>query len=89
MAREKVTLTLDTENLAELRRLVGARSISAAVNSAIQAYLARLRHLEAVDQWLVDMERDHGPIPPQTLDWAEKLVRSWETERTRRTRRAG
>jgi hypothetical protein len=49
MPREKVTLTLDSERLQELRALVGARSLSAAVDSAILMYLARVRHLMAVD----------------------------------------
>ena len=35
MAKEKVTLTLDTAQLDELRRLAGARSLSAAVDSAV------------------------------------------------------
>jgi hypothetical protein len=89
MARQKVTLTLDTESLEALRTLVGARSLSAAVDAAIQAYLARLRHLAAVDQWLIELEREHGPIPPQTLDWAAEIVSKWAAGRRRRARRAG
>jgi hypothetical protein len=49
MAKEKVTLTLDAEKLAGLRALVGAKSLSASVDSAIGAHLARLQHLAAVD----------------------------------------
>jgi hypothetical protein len=86
MPREKITLTLDGGNLEELRRLVGARSLSAAVDRAILAYLARLRHLAAVDEWLVELEREHGPVPPETLDWAARLVEDWEAERTKRRR---
>jgi len=86
MPREKVTLTLDGGNLQELRRLVGARSLSAAVDSAILAYLVRLRHLSAVDEWLVELEREHGPVPPETLDWAARLVEDWEAGRTKRRR---
>lgn len=77
MPREKVTLTLDTDRLQELRALAGARSLSAAVDSAVLAYLARLRHLSAVDDWLLELEREHGPVPPETLDWAAKLVEDW------------
>lgn len=89
MRREKVTLTLNTEDLEELRNMVGARSLSAAVDTAVQAYLARLRHLAAVDEWLAEMEREHGPIPPQTLEWAAKLVDDWEAGRRTRRRRTG
>ncbi|HUP42526.1 MAG TPA: CopG family transcriptional regulator [Thermoanaerobaculia bacterium] len=77
MPREKVTLTLDPDRLQELRALVGARSLSAAVDSAVLAYLARLRHLSAVDEWLLELEREHGPVPPETLDWAARLVDDW------------
>lgn len=90
MAKEKVTLTLDGGQLEELRRLVGARSISATVDSAVAAYLARLRHLAAVDEWLVELEREHGPVPNETLEWAAQLVEQWDAGRSRRAkRRAG
>lgn len=82
MPREKVTLTLDAERLAQLRELVGARSLSAAVNDAVAAYLARMHHLDAVDEWLADLEREHGPIPPETLEWAAQLIEGWESAGT-------
>jgi hypothetical protein len=85
--REKVTLTLDAERLRELRERVGARSLSAAVDKAVQAYVSRLRHLSAVDEWLAELERTHGPVPRETLDWAARLVTEWEGGRKRR--RAG
>jgi hypothetical protein len=40
MPREKVTLTLDVDRLGELRALVGTRSLSAAVDSAVLANLS-------------------------------------------------
>ncbi|MBI5496732.1 MAG: CopG family transcriptional regulator [Deltaproteobacteria bacterium] len=87
MARAKVTLTLTVDNLEELRTRVGARSLSAAVDAAVSAYLARMRHLSAVDQWLAELERAHGPIPPETLDWAVDVVDTWATGRSRQRRR--
>jgi hypothetical protein len=89
MPREKVTLTLDSGHLEELRKLAGARSLSAAVNNAVRAYLAHLRHLAAVDDWLAELEREHGPVPSETLEWAAKLVDKWEESRLKRGRRAG
>ena len=89
MAREKVTLTLDAGRLAELRERVGARSLSAAVDNAVRAYLDRLRHLAAVDEWLVELEREHGPVPPETLEWAAQLVEEWGSRTGDRDRRAG
>jgi hypothetical protein len=87
MAKEKVTLTLDAEQLEELRKTVGARSLSAAVDSAVAAYLARLRHLSAVDDWLAELEREHGPIPAETLDWAARLVEQWSRTAARSSKR--
>jgi hypothetical protein len=78
MPKEKVTLTLDSGRLGELRALVGARSLSAAVDRAVLAYLTRLRHHAAVDDWLLELEREHGPVPPATLEWAAKLIDEWE-----------
>lgn len=92
MAKEKVTLTLDATVLQELRDLVGARSLSAAVDSAARAYIARLRHLSAVDSWLAELEREHGPVPPETLEWAAQIVDQWDADQPRRrraSRRAG
>lgn len=87
MAKEKVTLTLDSDNVAALRSLVGARSLSDSVNRAIAAHVARLKHLAAVDAWLHELEDAHGPIPPETLEWAGQLIDDW-SKRSRR-RRAG
>jgi hypothetical protein len=77
MAKEKVTLTLSAENLAELRTLVGSRSLSASIDRAIAEHVARIKHLAAVDEWLVELEEAHGPIPPETLEWAGRLVDEW------------
>lgn len=95
-SKTKVTLTLDSEQLGQLRDLVGARSMSAAVDAAVAAYLGRMRHLAAVDDWLAELEREHGPVPTETLEWAADLVAAWDASRTaepkepaRRGRRAG
>lgn len=68
-----MTLTVDTEQLEQLRRLVGARSMSSAVELALAEYLAKLRHFAAVDEWLAEMEREEGPIPQDSLDWAKSV----------------
>jgi hypothetical protein len=88
MGKEKVTLTLDAEKLAGLRAIAGSKSLSASVDSAIGAHLARLRHLAAVDQWLAEMEDKHGPVPPETLEWAARLVEGW-AQGPKRRRKAG
>ena len=82
MAKEKVTLTLDAEQLQELRRVAGARSLSAAVDNAVAAHLAKWRHLAAVDDWLAELERSHGPVPAETLEWAAQVVEHWDSSRS-------
>ncbi len=92
MPKEKVTLTLDAAQLEELRTRVGRRSLSAAIDSAVGAFLTRLRHLASVDEWLAEMEREHGPVPSETLEWAAQIVDSWDAARRRsgpKSRRAG
>lgn len=91
MAKEKVTLTLDVAQLEELRSIAGARSLSAAVDNAVAAYLAKWRHLAAVDDWLAELEREHGPVPTETLEWAAQVVERWDAGKSRpsKSRRAG
>ena len=87
MTKEKVTLTLDAENLAALRSLVGPRSLSAAIDAALAERVARLRHLAAVDDWLAELDAAHGPVAHETLEWAARLVDEWDAKHRRR--RAG
>ena len=89
MPKEKVTLTLDADALRELRTLVGSRSLSAAVDAALAAHVQRLKHLAAVDEWLAELEREHGPVPVETLEWAARLVDKWQRNQTRHRRKAG
>jgi hypothetical protein len=84
MAKEKVTLTLSAENLAALRSLVGNRSLSASIDRAIAEHVARIKHLAAVDDWLLELEQTHGPVPPETLEWAGQLVDDWVRQGKRR-----
>ena len=85
MAKEKVTLTLDSRSLEALRALVGRRSLSSAVDQAVSAYVARARHLTAVDEWLAELEAEHGPTAPETIEWAARIVDEWA--RKKRSRR--
>ena len=89
MPKEKVTLTLDSESLAQVRAIAGSRSLSAAVDAALAAYVDKLRHLTAVDSWLAEMERDHGPVPAETLEWAARAVDEWDEPAPKRGRKAG
>jgi hypothetical protein len=89
VAKEKVTLTLDVENLAAVRSLVGSRSMSATVDAALSAHVARLRHLAAVDEWLAELDQEHGPVPPETLEWAAHIIDEWAERPGRGHHKAG
>lgn len=90
MAKEKVTLTLDAARLAELRTLVGGRSLSATIDEALDAHLQRLRHFAAVDHWLAEMEAQDGPVSAQDQAWAAAEVGAWlDAVRARNADRAG
>jgi uncharacterized protein YcaQ len=89
MAKEKVTLTLDSSTLATLRKLVGSRSLSAEVERAVGERIAKLKHLAAVDDLLRDLDDAHGPVPADTLEWAAREVAAWATGSTRKGRKAG
>jgi hypothetical protein len=88
MSKEKVTLTLDAEKLAELRAIVGSRSLSSTVEAAITAELERRKHLVAVDEWLAELDAKYGAPPRETLEWAARVVEQWARPRPRR-RKAG
>ncbi len=88
MAKEKVTLTLDSATLAAMRKLVGNRSLSSEVQRAVAERVAKLEHLAALDDWLNELDAEHGPVPTETLDWAAKQVDDWAAAKTKR-RKAG
>jgi len=87
MPKEKVTLTLDAQQMRVLRELVGARSLSSGVDAAVLAHVARLRHLAAVDEWIAELDRKYGPVPPETMEWASQIFDKFEAERARVRRR--
>ena len=92
MPKEKVTLTLDAAQVAELRMLAGARSLSAAVDAAVMAHIAKLRQNAAIDQWLAEADKEWGPVSPATKRWAAEVLDGWEALRdseTERPSRAG
>jgi len=84
MPKEKVTLTLDAENLAALRSLVGPRGLSSTIDTALGAQVALLHHLAAVDDWMAELDAAHGPVPPETTEWAAGLIDDWDAQRQRR-----
>lgn len=69
----KLSVTLDSGSVHDLRRRVGSRGLSAVLNEALRNELTRLRQEEALDQWLEELEAEDGPIPSKLLDKWEKI----------------
>ena len=88
MPKQKVTLTLDSDNLEALRNLGGSRSLSATIDQAVKAHVEKLQHLAALDDWLGEMDELHGPVAGESLEWAARLIDEWESGRLRK-RKAG
>ena len=70
MATERVLATLDSEVIAEIRRIVGARRASAFLTEAAREKLKRARILA----FLRKLDDEHGPVPEETEREAEKRI---------------
>lgn len=82
MAREKVSLTLDDELVAEARRRSGRQGLSSYVNLALRRQL----QYDRLSALLNEMEGTAGPVPVQVI---EEVRREWPEEgRPRRARGA-
>lgn len=78
MGVDKVSLSLDTELLAEARELAGPRGLSSLVNDALRVRLQQVR----VTRLLDEMDDEFGPVPPAI---AEEVARQWPAPRDRRS----
>ena len=83
MRTEKVSLTLETELLAEARDVVGARGLSSYVNQALRH---QLQH-DRLAGLLAELEQEKGPIEPEVM---EEVRRAWPApgEKTAKRRSA-
>jgi hypothetical protein len=57
--KEKVSLSLDSDLVAEVRRRVGKRELSSFLNEALERRL----QVDAITQYLTDAEKRSGPVP--------------------------
>jgi hypothetical protein len=58
-AKEKVSLSLDRDLVAEVRRRVGKRELSSFLNEALERRL----QTDAITQYLGEVEKKSGPVP--------------------------
>ncbi|HEX3425469.1 MAG TPA: hypothetical protein VHT30_05010 [Acidimicrobiales bacterium] len=71
--KTKLSLTLDEAAIAELRKRVGSRGLSSAVNQAVIAEVERLRRAEALDRWLGELDETDGPIDESMVAQFQRL----------------
>ncbi|MFN8035590.1 MAG: hypothetical protein U0V73_06630 [Acidimicrobiia bacterium] len=85
MPKERVTITLDAELVAQLQEQVGEESLSAYVNEQLWHQVRR----EGLRQLLREMDEEFGPVPPDIAkevdeQWAK--TSSWMREQSSRLR---
>ena len=68
MAIEKVSLSLDSDLVAQARRTAGPRGLSALVNDALRI---KLQH-ERLRALLAALDSEYGPVPLAELERARK-----------------
>ncbi len=69
MAVEKVSVSLDTDVLAETRKRVGGRGLSAYLNDALRRQLRR----DALSDLLAEMRQANGPVPQDRMEEVRRL----------------
>ena len=69
MAVEKVSVSLDTEVLAETRERLGGRGLSAYLNDALRRQLRR----DALSDLLAEMRQANGPVPQGRMEEVRRL----------------
>lgn len=69
VAVEKVSVSLDSEVLADTRGRVGGRGLSAYVNNAVRRQLRR----DALSDLLVELRVESGPVPAERMEEVRRL----------------
>ncbi len=69
MPVEKVSMSLDTEVLAQTRERAGGRGVSAYVNEAVRRQLRR----DALAEVLVEMREANGPVSDHAMEGVRRL----------------
>lgn len=74
----KITVSLPDHLVAAAKRAVEqgqAASVSAFVAAAMEEY----REPESLEEFLADLEREFGPVPPEVTVWAEDVLRAMDS----------
>jgi hypothetical protein len=79
MSAEKISVTLESELLAEARQVAGVRALSRYVNRALRNQLQHDRHAAL----LSELERDNPPIEERVI---EEVRAAWPSPRPRGSR---
>lgn len=77
-SKQRLSASVDADLVVAGQDLVSAgraESLSAWVNEALRAQVARDRRLAAMDAFIADFERDHGEITEAEIAAAERAAR--------------
>jgi hypothetical protein len=69
MTVEKVSVSLNSQVLAETRGRVGGRGLSTYVNAAVRRQLRR----DALHDLLTELREANGPMPAETMEEVRRL----------------
>ena len=69
MPVEKVSISLDSDVLAQTRERVGGRGVSAYVNEAVRRQLRR----DALQEVLAEMRETNGPVSNEAMEEVRRL----------------
>lgn len=67
--KEKVSLSLDSDLISEVRRRVGKRELSSFLNEA----LARRLQADAITQYLEESDKRLGPVPSRVAVAVDRM----------------
>lgn len=74
--KQKISVTLDADLLAELRRNPG--SVSAQLNDALRAEIDRRRQRAAMQRYLAELDESEGPLDsPEDIAEMERIEQVW------------
>lgn len=69
----KIAVSLPDEQVEAARRAV-AQGRAPSVSAYVSAALAQHQERESLRQLLDDLDRDHGPVPPELVEWARTVA---------------
>jgi hypothetical protein len=78
VATRKISITVDSELVDEVKARVGARGVSGFFSKAVADAIEAERENEGLDELLAYLEEKLGPPKEEDLAWAEQVIQRAE-----------